>query len=67
MRQSAASHGTAAQKNTTEEYVWYTPTGSHIPVRIRKSELTEHDNPDRDQEAMREATRKGLHMDRSGD
>jgi len=57
----------AAKQNAAEEYVWYTPTGSHIPIRIRKSELTESENTRADQEAMREVTRKGLHMDRTGD
>lgn len=57
----------AAQTNTQDEWVWYTPTGSHIPIRIRKSEISDRQNTKNDQEAMRDATRRGLHMDRKGD
>ncbi len=57
---------TAVQKKA-DEYVWYTPTGSHLPIYIKKSELTERENTRSDQEAMRDATRRGLHMDRTGD
>ena len=58
---------TASAKKQADEYVWFTPTGSHIPIYIRKSELIDRENTKADQEAMRDATRRGLHMDRRGD
>ncbi len=58
---------TAGGKKPADEYVWYTPTGSHIPMYIKKSELVERENTKGDQEAMRDATRRGMHMDRTGD
>ena len=67
MRQSTASHGYRRQEKYNRELRVVHADREPIPVRIRKSVLTENDNPDRDHEAMREATRKGLHMNRSGD
>lgn len=57
----------SAARQSADEYVWYTPTGSHIPIYVRKSELVDRENTRSDQEAMRDATRRGLHMDRRGD
>lgn len=57
----------AAKPNEADEYVWVTPTGSHIPVRMRKSELLESEHTKADQEAMRNVTRLGLRNDRQGD
>jgi hypothetical protein len=57
----------AKAKDPKDEYVWYTPTGSHIPIYIKKSEIVARENTKGDQEAMRDATRRGLHMDRTGD
>jgi hypothetical protein len=64
---TAPDRKSLAARKPAEEYVWYTPTGSHIPLYIRKSELVDRENTKSDQEAMRDATRRGLHMDRSGD
>jgi hypothetical protein len=61
------SRAAAKAKDPRDEYVWYTPTGSHIPIYLKKSELIERENTRGDQEAMRDATRRGLHMDRTGD
>jgi hypothetical protein len=64
---TAAAKAKGKDKNPADEYVWYTPTGTHLPIYIKKSELIARENTKSDQEAMRDATRRGLHMDRTGD
>lgn len=42
------------------EYVYYTPTGSNIPVRVRKSDLASSDAESGEaQEAIRNIQRRG--------
>lgn len=53
-----------AKKKSEEEYVYYTPTGSHIPIKVRKSLVT----PTEEQTAasqrwMGEVQRAGLKPD----
>ena len=44
----------AAGQKTADEYVWYTPTGSNIPIRVRKSDLAANSE---DEEATQDALR----------
>ncbi len=64
---TTAKAATAKAADPKDEYIWYTPTGSNIPIRVRKSDITSRENTTADQEAMRDVTRRGLHMDRRGD
>lgn len=58
----AASPKTSAKPADAKEseYIYYTPTGSNIPVRIRKDQLQASDaETSGDQEAIRNLQRKG--------
>lgn len=42
------------------EYVTYTPTGSRLPVRVRKDQMkTQESQTARDQQALKEAQQRG--------
>ena len=56
---------TAVQKPEAE-YVWYTPTGSNIPVRIKKSEVQASDSATQaTQDALRDVQKRGAVEHRS--
>lgn len=47
------------------EYVWITPTGSNIPVRVRKDQLPTSDGQTtKDQDALRKLTQQGSRPDK---
>jgi len=50
----------AANQKTTEEYVWYTPTGSNIPILVKKSAVdASADQTQAAQDALREVQDRG--------
>ena len=49
------------------EYVWYTPTGSNMPVKVRKDSLQQSDSQtEHDKDAMQRAQQRGLRPAKDG-
>ena len=49
------------------EYVWYTPTGSNMPVRVRKDSVSHDDaQTEHDKDALQRAQEQGMRAPKDG-
>jgi hypothetical protein len=48
------------------EYVYYTPVGTNIPVKIRKDQLNDGSQTASDQQALRKLTQQSSRPDKQG-
>jgi type IV pilus biogenesis protein CpaD/CtpE len=56
----ASKPGQTAGQKDKDEYVYYTPTGSNIPVRVKKSDIqTTASDSQATQDAMRDIVNRG--------
>jgi hypothetical protein len=56
----ATQKAQATNKKSEDEYIWVTPTGSNIPVRVKKTDLqAAAGDPQVAQDALRDVQKRG--------